>query len=162
MTCSSTGTNRGYRDFDHYLESFTAEKRKKAQTRAPARRRGRRHVRHLVTARARSPRTSTRSTTCIATLFWPRPRALSDARAVPRDARSHRVSNSGQRRPPSGTRPWRRRCSYRISRRCMAATGAPGHNFTACISRLVTTRESSSASSAASRASSPAHRANTR
>ena len=33
--------NRGYRDFEHYLEGFTAEKRKKAQARAPARGRGR-------------------------------------------------------------------------------------------------------------------------
>ena len=30
-TCSSTGTTSGYRDFDHYLESFTADKRKKAK-----------------------------------------------------------------------------------------------------------------------------------
>ena len=136
-TCSFTGPTSGYRDFDHYLEGFTAEKRKNA------RRERRRivedglHLRNLVRpASSTRPRHRRGLRPASRHLPAPRPRALSDARLLPRAAAGARRAVHGQARAPRRTKPSPRRCSSGAPTRCTAATGAPANSSTACISRL--------------------------
>ena len=161
-TCSSTGTTSGYRDFDHYLESFTADKRKKAK------RERRRVAEDGVTfetllgtdldrrGHRRDLRPASRH------LPAARPRALPDARILPRDAAAlgeHfmvKRARIGGETVAAAVFFWSHEALY--GRYWGATRAAPQPAFRDC----AITRASSSASSAASRASSPARRASTR
>ena len=156
--------NRGYRDFDHYLEGFTADKSARRPGASAARRPRKASLCETLLGPQldrhtdrRDLRPAPRHLSCAMA------RALSHARVLPRAAAgAGRELHGDQARAPRRRNRWRPPCSSGAGTRCTAATGARTSSSTACISRPAITRASTSASSGASRGSSPARRANTR
>ena len=162
--CHFQWHNRGYRDFDDFLSTFTAEKRKKA-------RRERRRVPeagHRISnaaaatssttrcSNASMPFTATPSCATATTPYLNRAFFSADRAHACRDRFMVKLAVHAARAGGRGDLlPLRR---YALS----AATGVRRPTITACISRPATTRASTTASSTVWRASSRARRASTR